>query len=194
MPIPKAAPRKISLTRSRGKTRIYTDTPVRDEVEKKSIEKKIKPTKINAKRKLFVKQGKRKKLQPTVISSSSEEVDIPYEKESEVDSLILDEKIEPNLGDYVVVIAKGKLRSLQYVARVDDYDDENDEYEEMFLQIINSGVYSDGPLLIVNEQNAASFAADDIILKLPSPVAIGRSARRNNLLQFNFDFSKLELA
>ena len=25
----------------------------------------------------------------------------------------------------------------------------------------NSGVYSDGPLFIVNEQNAASFAADD---------------------------------
>ena len=38
--IPKAAPRNISLTRSRGKTRIYTDIPVRDEVEKKSIEKK----------------------------------------------------------------------------------------------------------------------------------------------------------
>ena len=106
LPIPKAAPRKRSLTRSRGKTRIYTDTPVRDEVEKKSIEKKIKPTKINAKRKIFVKQGERKKLQPTVISSSSEE-------ESEVNSLILDEKIEPNLGDYVVVIAEGKLRSLR---------------------------------------------------------------------------------
>ena len=83
-------------------------------MEKKSIEKKIKPTKINAKRKLFVKQGKRKKPQSTVISSSSEEEeDIPYEEESEVDSLILDKKIEPNLGDYVVVIAKGKLRSLQ---------------------------------------------------------------------------------
>ena len=68
------------MTRLRGKTRIYTDTPVRDEVEKKSIEKKIKPTKINAKRKLFVKQGKRKKPQPTVISlSSEEEEDIPYE-------------------------------------------------------------------------------------------------------------------
>ena len=134
-------------------------------------------------------------MQPTVISSSSEEEeDIPYEEESEVDSFILDEKIEPNLGDYVVVIAKGKLRSLQYDARVDDNDDENDDYEEMFLQNITSGVYSDGPLFIVNEQDAASFAADDIILKLLSPVAIGGSTRRNNLLQFNFDFSKLELA
>ena len=64
----------------------------------------------------------------------------------------------------------------------------------MFLQNINSGVYSDGPLFIVNEQDAASFATDNIILKLPSPVAIGGSTRRNNLLQFNFDFSKLELA
>ena len=153
MPIPKATPRNRSLIRSRGKTRIYTDTPVRDEVEKKSIEKKIKPTKINAKRKLFVKQGKRKKPQPTVINSSSEEA-IPYEEESEVDRFILDEKFEPNFGDYVVVIAKGKLRSVQYVAHVDDYDDENDNYEGMFLQNINSGVYSDGPLFIVNEQDA----------------------------------------
>ena len=110
LPIPKAASSKRSSTRSRGKTRIYTDTPVRNEVEKKSIEKKIKQTK----RKLFVKQGKRKKPQPTVISSLSEEKDIPYEEESEVDILILDEKIEPNLGNYVVVIVKGKLRSLQY--------------------------------------------------------------------------------
>ena len=93
-----------------------------------------------------------------------------------------------------MVIVKGKLRSLQYVARVDDYDDENNDYEGMFLQKINSRVYSDGPLFIVNEQDAAFFAADDIILKLPSPVAIGGSTRRNNLLQFSFDFSKLELA
>ena len=93
-----------------------------------------------------------------------------------------------------MVIAKEKLRGLQYVARVDDYDDEKDDYEGMFLQNINSEVYSDGPLFIVNEQDAAFFAVDDIILKLPSPVAIGGSARRNNLLQFNFDFSKLELA
>ena len=110
-----------------------------------------------------------------------------------MDSLILDEKTEPNLGDYVVVIAKGKFRTLQYVARVDDYDDENEHYEGTFLQNINSGIYSDGPLFIVNEQDAASFAADDIILKLPSPVTIRGSARRNHLLQFNFDFSKLEL-
>ena len=58
LPIPKAAPRKRSLTRSRGKTRTYADTPVRDEVEKKSIEKKIKPTKINAKRKLLSRREK----------------------------------------------------------------------------------------------------------------------------------------
>ena len=58
-----------------------------------------------------------------------------------MDNLILDKKIEPNLGDYVVVIAKEKLRSLQYVARFDDYDDENDDYEGMFLQNINSGAF-----------------------------------------------------
>ena len=81
---------------------------------------KKKTTKINAKRKFFVKQGKRKKPQPTVISLSSEEEDNPYEEESEVHSLILDKNIEPNLGDYVVVIVKGKLKSLQYVAHVDD--------------------------------------------------------------------------
>ena len=67
--LPKAAPRKNS-NRRRGKTRIYTDTPVRDEIEKRWAQKQAKkshgPGK-NTKRKLFSKQ----KEAPLVVSSSS---------------------------------------------------------------------------------------------------------------------------
>ena len=134
----------------------------------------------------FSSNREKKKPQPTVINSSSEEEeDITYEEESEVHSLALDEKIESNLGNYVVLIVKEKVMSLKYVGRVDEYDDENDDYEGVFLQKINNRLHSNGPLFIVNEQDAASFASEDIILKLPSPVVVGGSAKKtiyNNLI------------
>ena len=72
------------------------------------------------------------------------------------------------------------------------------EYEGVFLQKVNSkidsGMGDKGQTLIVNEEDAASFAPNDIVLMLPAPVAIGGPERRSNQLRFNFDFSKLDLA
>ena len=101
------------------------------------------------------------------------------------------EKIESNLGDYIVVLVKGKLRALKYIARVDDDDD---QYEGVFLQKINSRISSEELIVIVVEEDAASFAAEDIVLKLPSPTVIGGSAGRSSHLQFDFDFTKTNLA
>jgi len=38
------------------------------------------------------------------------------------------------------------------------------------------------------------FAPQDIVLKLPTPLAVGRSARRSKKLRFQFDFAALDLA
>ena len=58
LPLPKAASKKNS-NRRRGKTRIYTDTPVRDEVEKRQTQKRPKKSADrgkSTKRKLFSKK------------------------------------------------------------------------------------------------------------------------------------------
>ena len=57
MPLPKASPKKRS-NRKKGKSRVYTNTPNRDEVAKQGIEKagkKSKKSAKNVKRKLFLK-------------------------------------------------------------------------------------------------------------------------------------------
>ena len=110
----------------------------------------------------------------------------------------LEEKIEVKLGDYAVVLVAGKSSSLKFIARIDNYDGDDCEYEGVFLQKINSKIDSKmgdkRQSFIVNEKDAASFAPDDIVPMLPAPVAVGGSERRSNQLRFNFDFSKLDLA
>ena len=182
--------------RRRGKTKIYTDTPVRDEVEKRKVHKRPKKSADcgkSTKRKLFSKNKA-----PLVIRSSStdeEDMELIYNDYSDCE---LEEKIEINLGDYAVVLVAGKSRSSKFVARIDNYDEDNCEYEGVFLQNVYSKIDSrmgdKGKNFVVNEEDAASFAPGDIVLILPTPVVVGGSERRSNQLRFNFYFCKLDLA
>lgn len=50
------------------------------------------------------------------------------------------------------------------------------------------------PKFVINEEDAASFAPEDIVLKLPNPVAVGGSTRRSGQLRFEYDLSQIDLA
>ena len=110
----------------------------------------------------------------------------------------LEEKIEIKLGDYAVVVVVGKLRSLKFIARIDNYVEDDCKYEGEFLPKANSKIDSamggKGQTFVVNQKDAASFALYGIVLILPAPIAVGGSERRSNQLRFNFDLSKLDLA
>ena len=138
------------------------------------------------------------KKAPLVIRSSftdEEDMELIYNDDSDCE---LEEKIEVKLGDYAIVLVAGKSRSLKFIARFDNYDGDDCEYEGVFLQQVNgkidSGMGDKGQTVIVNEKDAASFAPDDTVLILPAPVAVGGSERRSNQLRFNFDLNKFELA
>ena len=128
------------------------------------------------------------------MSSSSDEGDVVYDDESDCDSL--DEIVEANVGDYVVVSVSGKSRTLKYIARVDEFDGK--DYEGIFLQKVNHKIIPEdnntAPTFIINKADGASFAPQDIVLKLPAPLVIGCSARKSSQLRFDYDFSKLDLA
>ena len=70
-------------------------------------------------------------------------------------------KIEAHIGGYVVVLVSGKSRALKYIARVDDFDDEEEEYG-VFLQKVNSkitpGEDTEEPVFNVNEEDGAFCA------------------------------------
>ena len=194
MPLPKASPRKRS-NRKKGKSRVYTDTRNRDEVAKQVIEKagkKSKKSAKNVKRKLF--SQKKRAAKHAVVSSSSDGGDVMHDDESDCDSL--DEIVEANVGDYVVVLVSRKSRTLKYIARVDEFDGK--DYEGIFLQKVNRkiipGDNNTAPTFIINEGDDASFAPQDIVLKLPAPLIIGGSSKKSSQLRFDYDFSKLDLA
>ena len=116
-----------------------------------------------------------------------------YDGESDCDSL--DEIVEVNVGDYVVVLVSGKSKTLKYIARVDEFDGE--DYEGIILQKLNCkiipGDNNTAPTFIINEADGASFAPQDIVLKLPAPLVIDGSAKKSSQLRFDYDFSKLDL-
>ena len=95
-------------------------------------------------------------------SSDEENTQLTYNDNSNGD---LDKRIEIKLGDYVVVLVAGKSRSLKYIARINDYDEEDCEYEGVFLQKVNrkikSGMESKGLIFVVNKEDGASFALDE---------------------------------
>ena len=128
-------------------------------------------------------------------SSDEENTELTYTNNSDGD---LDKRIEIKLGDYVVVLVAGKSRSLKYISRIDDYDEHDCEYEEVFLQKVNSkiksGMEGKGLTFVVNEKDGASFASDDIVQILLASIVVGGSERRNNQVQFDIDLSKLDLA
>ena len=193
--LPKTASRKNS-NRRRGKTKIYTYIPVRDEIAKRQAQKRAQKSaeEKNAKRRLFCK---RKKASLVISSSSSDEenTELTYNDNSDGN---LDKRIEIKLGNYVVVLVAGKSRLLKYVARIDDYDEDDCKYEGVFLQKVNIKINSEmegkGLTFVVNEKDGASFASDDIVQILPAPIVVGGSERRNNQVRFDIDLSKLDLA
>ena len=78
---------------------------------------------------------------------------------------------------------------MKYIARVDEFDDEETEYGGEFLQKVNSkitpGEDTEEPVFINNEEDGALFAPKDIVLKLQTQLAVGESAGRSNQLVFN---------
>lgn len=176
--LPKAGPRKIKRSRKKGKTKILTCTPVRIEIAEEK-EKRKKPPVSKVKKTLF-----NKKVQAVESSSSSEDELIQYDDDGLSDD---DEIIE---GDYVVVQVAGKSRVVPYIAWVDAIL--GDAYEGIFLQKVLGR--SDGRVVFVpNEDDAASFAAEGILQKLPMPMPVGGSALLSNQLNFNCKLDKWNL-
>ena len=97
-------------------------------------------------------------------SSDEENTEITYNDNSDG---YLDKRIKIKLGNYVVVLVAGKSRSLKYIARIDDYNEDSCEYEGVFLQKVNSkiksGMEGKGLTFVANEKDGATFASDDIV-------------------------------
>lgn len=193
-PFPKATARKKTRAgRKKGSTKILTDTPVRQELEALSENRKRKPSAKKPKRSLF-KVKEKKKCPPRSKTPSSSETDcdseVEYDDESDVDS---DGDMDIIEGDFVVVKCAGKSRFVHYIARVDVLNGEEFQFEGVFLQKVAGKVGTD-PVFVPNPDDEAGFELEDIVRKLPQPKSVGSSARCSGQLVFKTDLSRWQLS
>lgn len=195
-PVPKAeARKKTSKGWKRGRTKILTDTPVRDEIAsaiKMTSEKKTTSREPAAKKNLFHKSdadvNEAEETDSAAGSNSSlSESDLELDDESDdaVDEMDIME------GDFVVIRLAGKSRVVHYIARIDVNDGK--EYEGIFLQKVPSRVDSEETTFVPNPDDEACFPVEDIVYKLPQPKSAGGSRRRSGHLVFKCKMDKWHL-
>lgn len=184
-PFPKAAARKTSQKgRKRGKTRILTDTPEKEEL----LQSKMKKPK-SVKRKVLCDSSDESNEEMKNLTNDSSDEDLEtflanenknYSSEQQENEEILNSS-KLKEGDFVLVKLASKKNVAHYVAKIVEVLD--DEYLVKYLKTVignNKFVYSDEEVSCVSE--------DDIIKKLPSPDLVGTSRRQQNMMSFNVKF------
>lgn len=209
-PLPLAPPRKESNRgRKKGKSRILTDTPEKDEVynayisRRKTTKKVTKEAKKKLKKKGDPDVVKRKIFRQTktaLIFSSSEESDFEMVIESEEASIISSEdeemfneakkvdQNEINVGDYVLaeLTSSGKKMTLAFVARVVECNGQGGFMVVFLKKGVNKFYFP--------EKEDKSFATiSDILAKLPPPIHVAGTSRTASMISFKFNFSMFKL-
>ncbi|XP_072387018.1 uncharacterized protein [Diabrotica undecimpunctata] len=166
-PFPKAVARKtFQKGRKRGKTRILTDTPEKEELlQNESHEEKKNITKDSSDEDL-----------ETILANENEHYSLEQQENEEI---LSSSKLRE--GDFVLVKLASKKNIAHYVAKIVDVLD--DEYMVKYLKTVignNKFVYSAEEVSCVSEGG--------IIKKLPSPDLVETSQRQQNMMSFNVKF------
>ncbi|KAK3928286.1 Pogo transposable element with KRAB domain [Frankliniella fusca] len=209
---PKADKRKV---RKKGKCRIATDTPEKEEIEAKEKETKEKKTKREENRKKReikrlteeVKQTRKKKTRNTrelkrKLSFRGEESDDTDGAENDLTVNTKDahhpEKFDgssppqqaPQEGDYVLVLFQAK-DSKYYVGKIIKDVDEAGDYEISYLRTAQK---SNNMFTLPNVPDLCSVSKSDIKAILPQPCHHqGMTKRQKSYISFQFDFSTFHL-
>lgn len=176
LPLPRNPHPRAKTKRKRVKTRVLTDTPEKQAIERAYEERK---NKLQGRSKKLKKKQTKKKI---MVSSGSEESDvpIPFDDMSDYESSE-DETSEPStrdllVGDFVIVKFEAKSRSYNYIGMVEKL--ENDEVTARFLRRIRGSTANEKPTFAFKENDVALFPQSDVLKKLPQPQKAGGTARR----------------
>ena len=93
-------------------------------------------------------------------------------------------------GDFVIVkLVSAKSRIAHYIARIDEMDE--NEFEGVFLKR-ESSLGQNTFVFVINENDEASFSKEDVVMKLPVPCQVGRTAHTAKKFTFSCDFSNCD--
>lgn len=183
-PLPKAAPRKKLVGGRRPvKTKILTDSPNMKEITQDFMQREIK-RKNNAPKVSRVK--KKTKFDNVSSDSASGEVSTSSsEEEIEEEEDFFQTGI--NVNDYVLVRFMSKKSIKHYVGLVLQIDKQSDECLVRFLRRKGTSfhfIYPD-----VNDESLVQIAD---VIKLPSPIFVGGTARAERKLSFSVNLNKYQ--
>lgn len=207
-PFPKAAERKKTRRgRQPGKTRILTDTPEKREVEEQK--KKKQGSRPIIRKQLYSgtksnKRNPRKKKQVSITDTSSSEDEQQMTLSDEDDDMTMqgltsdmmieemDIALENDIEcgdikeeDFVLVKLAGKKKILHYVAKVVKKID----FVYEILYLVKTGTNT----FILRNETVYEIEEEEIICKLPPPIATGSSARQKNSLKFPVNFNAFDM-
>lgn len=191
--LPKADKRKGNRApRRKGKSMIATDTPNKDEIEQRFLEKTAK------KRKTAAKLKKKKVLQSSSSSENDDKMSIYSEEEGmfveEEDNVVDPDKFYPlhslpKEGDFILVEFIAKSKKVYYVGKVIGV--KNNEVEVTFLR---KSVKNPNKFHLPCIPDISVVSSSDIKMILVTPTfSSGTTKRMQGLYQFNVDFSMIDL-
>lgn len=213
-PIPRAPPRKDSTRgRKKGKSKILTDTPEKEEIQKAYDERRLrlekKQSKVLKKKEQRSKPGPKvksmkRKGTKVVLSFSSDETDTEMILGSEEEAVMSCEENDTDEGENNVEIApndtlkhkdfvlvqfstQNNKRALAFIGQIEDMLGSG--FTVRFLKRKGTSYKFYFP-----EREDISFVSiSDIIVKLPPPKDVGGTSRTASMISFNFNFSKFSL-
>jgi hypothetical protein len=189
-PYPKAEPRKLVLSKKgrKGRTKILTDTPEKEEIERQTNKRKQKKmqktkTKPQKKRKFQIHESTDEETSISVHDTSDDSIDNVHENIQEIDW----KKDKPNIGlnDFVLVKFLTKKSIVYYVGRVESKEDYMESFKILFMRKNEKGNF-----IFPQETDCSIIDQDDIIAKLHPPKMVGGTSRAQAYFSFDLEFSK----
>ncbi|XP_034828899.1 uncharacterized protein [Maniola hyperantus] len=198
--------------REKGRSRIYTDTPEKNRLEslrnekdrKRELQKAKQHAKElkTAKNLLGLTEPKKKKrvtslpaeidsdssLDEVVMTSDSEDIEMPSESEEEV---INEEPVNPehiNIGDFLLIKFEKKKTVIHYVAKV-VFKYNVTEYEVSYLRK-KTGSYK---FIFPIVEDKASVDVRDVVLQLPKPTFSKGTSRTSSLYSFSVGLTRYNI-
>ena len=95
--------------------------------------------------------------------------------------------LDVNINDYVVVKVHSGSNFQNFVARVTQGLDDDEDYEVSFYKKVNNG------FILPDEEDCASVSAQDVIMVLPKPFQAAATKRLWNVVKFPIDLTSFNL-
>lgn len=183
---PKAEKRRETKGgRKRGKSCVPTDTPVKEAIRERSLQREGKKGQKRASKKLFESESEDEDTVVPLASSDDED----WMPQVGDESSNWAERPTPIEGDYVLVKFSGK-HSVFYVGKVENGKDADGDYDVKFLR---KGRKNTNDFLFPQEPDIASVPECDIVMILPQPTSLAKTKRRNACLKFEVNLSNYDI-